>query len=81
MDFYLFIMLLLILLLLFVSLCKHIKRGWADIIHMVDHCQCILFMRHILVECSHFAQKGKDLLVFGKRNVMESFILCSTNLL
>ena len=27
--------------------------------------------RHILVECTHFAKKRKD--VFGKRNVVESF--------
>ena len=36
-----------------------------------DHCQCILTVRHILVECNNFAAKRMD--VFGKRNVMESF--------
>ena len=36
-----------------------------------EHCQCILTVQHILVECNHFAEKRKD--VFGNRNVMESF--------
>ena len=36
-----------------------------------EHCQCILTVRHILLECNNFAEKRKD--VFGKRNVMESF--------
>ena len=36
-----------------------------------EHCQCILTVQHILVECNHFAEKRTD--VFGKRNVMESF--------
>ena len=31
-------------------------------------CQCILTIRHILVECNHFVEKRKD--IFGKRNVM-----------
>ena len=36
-----------------------------------EHCQCILTVRHILVECNHFAQERKD--IFGKRDVVESF--------
>ena len=36
-----------------------------------EHCRGLLTVRHILVECNHFAEKWKD--VFGKRNVMESF--------
>ena len=36
-----------------------------------EHCQCILTVQHILVECNRFAEKRKD--IFGKRNVMESF--------
>ena len=36
-----------------------------------EHCQCILTVQHILLECNHFAEKRKD--VFGKINVMESF--------
>ena len=32
-----------------------------------EYCQCI---RHILVECSHFAQQRK---IFGRRDVVESF--------
>ena len=36
-----------------------------------EHCQCILTVRHILVECNHFAQERKD--IFGRRDVMESF--------
>ena len=35
------------------------------------HCQCILTVRHILVECNHFARKRKD--IFGRRDVVESF--------
>ena len=36
-----------------------------------EHCQCILTVRHILVECNHFAQERKD--IFGRRDVVESF--------
>ena len=36
-----------------------------------EHCQCNLTVRHILVECNHFAQERKD--IFGRRNVVESF--------
>ena len=38
---------------------------------LCEHCQCILTVRHILVECNHFAQERKD--IFGRRDVMESF--------
>ena len=31
----------------------------------------ILTVRHILVECNHFAQERKD--IFGRRDVVESF--------
>ena len=33
--------------------------------------QCILTVRHILMECNHFARERKD--IFGRRNVVESF--------
>ena len=36
-----------------------------------EHCQCILTVRQMLVECNHFAQERKD--VFGRRDVVESF--------
>ena len=36
-----------------------------------EHCQCILTVRHILVECNHFARERKD--IFGRRDVVESF--------
>ena len=35
-----------------------------------EHCPCILTVRHILVECNHFAQERKD--IFGRRDVVES---------
>ena len=35
-----------------------------------EHCQCILTVCHILVECNHLAQTRKD--IFGGRNVVES---------
>ena len=38
---------------------------------LCEHCQCILTVRHILVECNHFAQEIKD--IFGRRDVVESF--------
>ena len=28
---------------------------------LCEHCQCILTVRHILVECNHFAGKRKDI--------------------
>ena len=38
---------------------------------LCEHCQCILTVRHILVECNNFAQDTKD--IFGRRDVVESF--------
>ena len=35
-----------------------------------EHCQCILTVRHILVECNHFDQEMKY--IFGRRDVVES---------
>ena len=35
-----------------------------------EHCQCILTVRHILVECNHFARGRKD--IFGRRDMVES---------
>ena len=35
-----------------------------------EHCQCILTVRHILVECNHFSQERKY--IFGRRDVVES---------
>ena len=32
-----------------------------------EHCQCILTVRHILMECNHFARERKD--IFGRRDV------------
>ena len=42
-----------------------------DVIILVTHCQCILTVHHILVECNHFARKRKD--IFGRRDMVESF--------
>ena len=36
-----------------------------------EHCQCILMVRHILVECNHLAQTRND--IFGRCGVVESF--------
>ena len=36
-----------------------------------EHYHCILTVRHILVECNHFARERKD--IFGRRDVVESF--------
>ena len=36
-----------------------------------EHCQCILTVRHILVECNHLAQTRND--IFGRCCVVESF--------
>ena len=38
---------------------------------LCEHCQCILTVHHILVECNHFAQKRKYTVI--RRNVVESF--------
>ena len=38
---------------------------------LCEHCQCILTVRHILVECNHFARERKD--IFGRRDMVESF--------
>ena len=35
-----------------------------------EHCQCIVTVRHILVECNHFARERKD--IFGRRDAVES---------
>ena len=36
-----------------------------------EHCQCILTVRHILVECKHLAQTRNY--IFGRCGVVESF--------
>ena len=38
---------------------------------LCEHCQYILTVRQILVECNHFAQERKY--IFGRRDVVESF--------
>ena len=38
-----------------------------------EHCQCILTVRHILVECNHLAQTRNDRPIFGRCGMMESF--------
>ena len=38
---------------------------------LCEHCQCILTVHHILVECNHFARERKD--IFGRRDVVKSF--------
>ena len=38
---------------------------------LCEHCQCILTVRHILVECNRFARERKD--IFGRRDVVELF--------
>ena len=42
-----------------------------DLPPQCEYCQCILTVRHILVECNHFAREMKD--IFGRRDVVESF--------
>ena len=37
---------------------------------MNKHCQCILTVRHILVECNHLVQTRND--IFGRCGVVES---------
>ena len=39
--------------------------------HLCEHCQCILTVCHISVECNHIAQERKD--IFGRSDVLESF--------
>ena len=41
-----------------------------DLPPQCEHCQCILTVRHILMECNHFDQERKD--IFGRRDVVES---------
>ena len=36
-----------------------------------EHCQCILTVRHILVECNHLVQTRND--IFDRCGVVESF--------
>ena len=36
-----------------------------------EHCQCILTVHHILVECNHLSQTRND--IFGRCGVVESF--------
>ena len=43
---------------------------------LCEHCQSILTVRHILVECNTFVQERKD--IFGRRDVVESFRLHPT---
>ena len=43
----------------------------SPFLHQCEHCQCILTVRHILVECNHFAREKKY--IFGRRDVVESF--------
>ena len=38
---------------------------------LCEYCQCILTVRHILMECNNFARKRKD--IFGRTIVVESF--------
>ena len=38
---------------------------------LCEHCQCILTVRHILVECNHLARTRND--IFGRCGVVESF--------
>ena len=36
-----------------------------------EHCQCILTVHHIFVDCNHLAQVRED--IFGRRDVVKSF--------
>ena len=49
----------------------HLTHSKKDPPPVCEHCQCNLTVRHILVECNHFAQERKD--IFGRRCVVESF--------
>ena len=42
-----------------------------ELLPQCEHCQCILTIRHILVESNHLAQTKMEEL--GRRNVVESF--------
>ena len=44
---------------------------------LCEHCQCILTVCHILVECNHFARERKD--IFGRSDMVESFRFHPTN--
>ena len=44
---------------------------YSDSSPQCEHCQCILTVRHILVECNNVAQERKDM--FGRRDLVESF--------
>ena len=62
-----------------VVLCR-VRIGHTHLIHsyilrkdsppLCEHCQCIMTVRHILVECNNFARESTD--IFGRRDVMES---------
>ena len=43
------------------------------------HCQCILTVHHILLECNHLDQTRKD--IFGRRDVVKSYRFHSTLIL
>ena len=47
-----------------------------DPLPQCEHCQGILTVRHILVECNYFAEKRKD--IFGVRDVVESLLFHPT---
>ena len=44
-----------------------------------EYCQCVLTVRHILVECNNFAEKRKD--IFGGRELVELFTFHPTLIL
>ena len=50
---------------------RHLYTVKKDPQPQCEHCQCILTVRHILVECNHLAQTRKD--ISARREVMESF--------
>ena len=49
--------------------CPHRSFTFDPFIYL-EHFQCILTVRHILVECNHFARERKD--IFGRRDVVEN---------
>ena len=57
-----------------VVLCRtHLTHSYIlkDPPPLCEHCQCILRVRHILVECDHFARERKD--IYCRRDVVELF--------
>ena len=49
----------------------HLTHSYILMKDQCEHCQCIMTVRHILVECNHLARTRND--IFGRSCVVESF--------